>query len=300
MQTIILLTGAGGVLGYYFCKMVPQEYVVCGTYFKNKLTSERKNITYLKLDITKIKQCAEIIKKVKPDIIIHAAGMGDIDACEKDKRTAYKANFLGTKNLVDCIKNTKIKMIFISSSNVFSGRKKYYTENSVRRPTNYYGYTKKISEDYIRTACKNYLITRLPTMYGWNRGVGRDNIATNLLSQYKKNEVLVVVDRYTNFVYARTVAKSILRLINSRLNKTVIHLGGETNMSYYDFALSLKGVFNKIKYNLIAVRSDDLNYFAKRPKLLFLKSIITSEYDVHRSEDVKSGLKSMYKDKLKC
>ena len=75
-----------------------------------------KNIFYTsseELDIVNIDSVEENVKKIKPNIFIHLAGLSrPMDIHEKDINNSIDLNIIGTANIVKICKEKKIKIIF--------------------------------------------------------------------------------------------------------------------------------------------------------------------------------------------
>ena len=56
---------------------------------------------FVKLDISGKQQVEEAFKTIKPDVVVHAATLTDVDKCETNKELAWKVNVEGTKNIVE-------------------------------------------------------------------------------------------------------------------------------------------------------------------------------------------------------
>src|SRR3989344_673333 len=138
----ILLTGVQGLLGSNFIQNAPEKFLIIGTYFKNSNITKEKNIIYHQLDIRNKNQVENTFKEYRPDIVIHAASIGNVDICEKNKKNAYLTNVLGTRYLASSAHKIKAKFIFLSSNAVFDGNNAPYDERSKPNPINYYGKTK--------------------------------------------------------------------------------------------------------------------------------------------------------------
>ena len=73
----------------YSCDV--QELPVCGN--------------FVKFDVSNKEMVNEAFKRVKPDVVVHAATLTDVDKCELNKELAWKINVEGTKNIVEAAKD---------------------------------------------------------------------------------------------------------------------------------------------------------------------------------------------------
>ena len=54
---------------------------------------------FYRSEVKRAKKVIEIIEKIKPAVVIHAAAMTDVDGCELDNDKAYRINTDGTANV---------------------------------------------------------------------------------------------------------------------------------------------------------------------------------------------------------
>ena len=83
-----------------------------------------------------------------------------------DSKTSNKINILCTIKLIDDLKKIGCKIIFMSSIEVFDGKKGNYNENSKPNPLNLYGKQKLFVENYLKKNSKNYCILRTSFIVG--------------------------------------------------------------------------------------------------------------------------------------
>ncbi len=164
----ILVTGGAGYIG---CHIVEQliknkEKVII---IDNLVTGYKKLINkkakFIKADIKNRSKINKIIKEYNITSIIHLAAYLNISEAEKNKRKYYDNNIIGTKNLLNACKNSKVKnIIFSSSCSVYGNVNGSVKENSKLNPQGYYGYTKYKGEELVRKISKqlnlNYGILR--------------------------------------------------------------------------------------------------------------------------------------------
>ena len=144
----ILIIGGSSFFSLGFLRESTSQYNVIASYFKNK--KKVKSFNHIKIDIKNYKNLKKSIISINPDIIINAAGITNVDDCEKNYNKAYQINYLGAKNIAQICKNLKIKLVHLSTDHLFDGKKRKYTENDKITPLNNYSKSKLLAEDYIK------------------------------------------------------------------------------------------------------------------------------------------------------
>jgi len=157
----IVITGASGFLGKKLLKFLEGKRVY-------PIYNEKEIQGGYKIDLTDNEKTTVFLEQVEPDLIIHTAGLADVDKCEKDKVFCHKINVETLVPLIEYCKKNGKRLIFASTNYVFNGDKPPYWKNSERKPVSYYGVTKVLAEDLIREHLENYLILRLDMFYGYN------------------------------------------------------------------------------------------------------------------------------------
>ena len=287
----ILVTGGTGLLGNKIVSLHSKEYTITGTY--NKTKPDFKNA--VRLDIVNKKQF-KIIEKIKPDIIIHTAGLTNVDYCEDHRKEAWKINVEGTKNIIDISKKIGNKIVFISTDYIFDGKNGPYEEEDEPNPINWYGKTKLEGENSLKSSGMEYYIIRTTVLYGWNKY--NLNFVTWAINELKNGrKIRVVTDQYGSPTLADDIAEIILKLI--MLNKQgVYNVVGVDLVNRYDFALEIAKIFDLNSELIIPVTSEELNQKAPRPKKGGLKiDKIKKELNV-RPIGIMDGLLRMKKQKM--
>ena len=159
----ILITGSAGYIGSCLFEYLKKRYNVFGVDKTFPKLKKQKNFTHCNLlNFNKINN---IIKSIKPDIIIHLAAKSTIDFIDK-KKEYIENNVVVTKNILRSIKKNKIKhLIFSSTAAVYKSTNNKLSEKSKLGPNNIYGKTKLDCEKYItkdieKTNNTNFIIFR--------------------------------------------------------------------------------------------------------------------------------------------
>jgi len=265
----ILITGGTGLLGMALIERQHKGYGVIATYsnpFPKKKLPPFNGCQFIYLDITDRTQVANLLKAIKPDILIHTASIGKVDYCQEHQKEAWRVNVEGSNNLIEVCKRYKIKFIFTSSNAVFDGSKPPYNENDPINPINFYGKTKAQTEKDLEMAGIDYTIVRLITMYGWNHSCERSNPVTWVLEKLKSGrELKIVNDVYNNHLFVGTAAEAIWAIVIQNVNG-IYHIAGKDRISRYELSVKVGETFGLDKTLITPVSSAFFPAIALRPK----------------------------------
>jgi len=259
----ILLTGGSGLLGSKIAEIaVRKGYDIYSGYNKH----ESRFGVPVKLNVCDKAALNKAFKEVKPEVVIHAAALTNVDKCEEDKTLAWKVNVDGTKNICELSKKHKAFLIYVSTDYVFSGEKGLYKETDETSPINYYGVTKLEGEKTIKNIPDEWCIARPSVIYGSTPAAGKVNFALWVLEKLKKEEpIRVITDQYVSPTLNTNLADMILEVAERRLTGTY-HLAGATPINRYRFAQLLAEKFELDKNLIEPARSEEMKWKAKRPK----------------------------------
>jgi len=258
----LLITGASGLLGTKLCEIaLRKNHEVYSAYSQHRPLYG----TPVKLDILDLKAEQQILDKIKPQGVVHAAALTNVDKCEMEKELAWKTNVEATTNLVRLCKEHDAYLVYVSTDYVFNGEKGTYKEMDDPAPINHYGLTKLKGEEAVQTLNK-YCIVRGSVIYGSTPATGKTNFALWLLDKLrKKEEVKIITDQWNSPTLNVSMAEMILQILEKRVNG-IFHLAGATRLSRYEFAEHLAETFNLDPKYIKPVQTEHIKWIAKRPK----------------------------------
>lgn len=205
-QNKILITGWTGRLGK-----------ACKKIFPNAIYPTRND-----MDITNPEKIKSFLEAKKPEYIIHLAALASIPACEEDKNLAWKINVKATRDLVEIAKKSWVKkFLYLQSACIFSWEDAPYDESSIPNPKHYYGFTKLVAEEII----KSYNDKDFTTL------IARTNFTT-MPWEYEK----AFTDRFWTYLFAQWVAKAMKEYLSDNKWQNLIHICWERKISMYEYA----------------------------------------------------------------
>ena len=162
----ILITGGCGFIGSNFLNIMVPKHKNIKFHNIDKLTYAGKienvnkirnsnNYSFSKLDICNFKKVNKVIKKFKPNIIVHFAAESHVDNSIISPGEFIKTNIDGTYNILRSM-NKKIFLIHISTDEVFGHviKNKSFNEKTKYNPRSPYS-ASKASADHLVSAWNN-------------------------------------------------------------------------------------------------------------------------------------------------
>jgi dTDP-4-dehydrorhamnose reductase len=147
----ILVIGGGGMLGHKLVQTFNDQFDVWTT-LKRKFSDYEKygifdeNKTIEAVDIEEFESVENVVKKIKPQVIINAVGIIKQLPSSKNVVKTLSINSIFPHKLVEVADRYSAKLIQISTDCVFDGEKGNYTEEDVSNATDVYGKSKNLGE----------------------------------------------------------------------------------------------------------------------------------------------------------
>jgi dTDP-4-dehydrorhamnose reductase len=260
----ILITGANGLLGRKLVGLVDRQP---GIY---SMASARKAIAFstgtsetVLLDVTDAAMLEQVVSQVRPDVIINAAAMTQVDQCEEQKEECWKQNVGSVTNLVNTCSRHNIHLVHVSTDFIFSGKEGPLDESAVPEPVNYYGESKLEGDRVILDSNLSAAIIRTVLVYGVTSDMSRSNIVLWVKKSLEdKKPIKVVNDQFRTPTLAEDLAMGCY-LAAQKKATGIYHISGYEMMTPYDIALKTADFF-KLDKTLITPVTDFIQP-AKRP-----------------------------------
>ncbi|MEJ7768442.1 MAG: SDR family oxidoreductase [Chitinophagaceae bacterium] len=264
----VLVTGANGLLGQNLVGSLVTNGVNVVATGRGSMRLPVKpfgHFKYYEADVVDDLAIRKIFEVEKPDVLVHAAAMTQIDECEQNQEDCSAVNVRATEQLLRVAEKYNAFFLFVSTDFVFDGKKGNYREEDPVSPVSWYGHTKVLAERFVAASNISWAIVRTCLVFGNIREGMRSNIISwvkDSLSQGK--EINVVNDQFRTPTYVGDLAKGIFDVIRLKANG-IFHLSGKDVLTPYEMALATARYY---QLNAGLVNQVDASVFtqpAKRP-----------------------------------
>ncbi|MCE2504262.1 MAG: NAD(P)-dependent oxidoreductase [Chlorobi bacterium] len=261
----IMVVGGNGLLGSAMVSVISQEtdwnvIVSTRTYLADKSGYERWDSGSRQEWKDKI-----LTKRWKPDVIVNAAAMTNVDMCEVEREEAWKTNVDLVEIVAEMARKVNARLIQISTDYVFDGATGPYTETDRPRPVNYYGKTKLAAENACLSSGVDTTIIRTMWLYGTRVKEKRTFVDWVKESLSSDKEVSVVDDEIGNPTFTEDVAYATVKVIEKNIGG-ILNIAGPDRISRWDWAEKIRSEFElRGKGRMRKIGTKDLKRAATRP-----------------------------------
>ena len=262
----ILVTGANGLLGQKLVALLQQDknvHLIATA--RNKLVGQLTRGEFYSLDTTDSAQVKSVVSNTKPDVIINAAAMTQVDLCEAEHEACIANNVTAVENLITVCKQVNAYLIHLSTDFIFDGSQGPLDELADPHPINFYGESKLAAEQLIRFSDIHWCILRTVLVYGVTPDMSRSNIVLWVKKSLEEGKKISVVnDQWRTPTLAEDLAMGCY-LAASKKAKGIYNISGKDFLSPYDIAVQTAKFFNLDSSLINPTDSNQFKQPARRP-----------------------------------
>ena len=263
----ILVTGGSGFIGTNFIsKALNKGYVIYNvdnlSLFKKDFNKKCKNYIFSKMDVNDKDNLSNILKKFKPNKIVHFAAESHVDNSIKNPLSFMTTNVLGTYNVLQASlefynsKNAEKNFCFhhISTDEVYGSlnkEDKSFTEKSKYKPNSPYAASKASSDHLVRAWQKTYNLPCVVTSCTNNFGPYQHPekfIPVIILNGIMKKKIPIYGQgfNFRDWIYVEDHVDALLKLIEKNVINKRYLIGANNEKQNFEIADIICGVLDKV------------------------------------------------------
>lgn len=256
MRQRVLLTGGSGLLALNWAVAIRDRFAVAlGLHRRSILLG---GVEHHVLDLESVDSLTRALESIKPDIVIHTAGLTSVERCEAEPALAWHVNSELAGHVAQACARLGLSLVHISTDHLFAGHESLLAESHPVEPINTYGGTKAAAENRVLETCPSALVIRT-NFFGWGTGY-RQSFSDNVINGLRAGQELTLFqDVFYTPILAEAAALAVHELIDQKAYG-IVNVVGDERISKYEFGISLADKFGLdsglIKRGLITDRAN--------------------------------------------
>jgi dTDP-4-dehydrorhamnose reductase len=245
----VAITGAAGLFGHALVAAFSSRHTVFP-------------LTRADADITDAESVRATLERIRPEVVVHPAGIPDLDIADADPARAHLVNVDGTRHVVESAHAVRAEVVYISTDAVFNGKNtRPYVESDVPSPITVYGRTKLGGETIVQTQTEHWIF-RVPVLFG----PGKTNFVEKGLRKVVAGEQYVVAgDQEGCATYTLDAAYKIMEVVEAR-RYGLYHLANQGACTRYELARRAAQLAGLDPGKVVGVPADQMGRRAPRLK----------------------------------
>lgn len=286
----LLITGGSGLLALNWAIHRRTESEVFLLLHKRYIAL--KGVSYCNFELSNKENIETNLLRIQPDLVIHTAGLTDVDQCEAIPKNTYNTNVVLSGNIAEICQKLDCKLVHISTDHLFDGFQSFRREEDEVSPLNEYARSKALAEKVVLGKNNDALIIRT-NIFGWGtsyRTSFSDFIISNLRD--KKAITLFTDVHYTPILIADLVDQ-IESLINNKASG-IFNVPGKERLSKYEFGKLICKTFNLDSRYIIPSLISQKHELVHRPNDMSLSGEKTMKLTGRELSSIKQGIQRLY------
>jgi dTDP-4-dehydrorhamnose reductase len=264
----LLVTGATGFVAGNVLRQAPADLEVHAL-SRGAASLKRLGLRWHSFDPLDSGRLEALFRTVRPDAVIHAAALADIDYCEAHPEEARAVNVELTRSLAGMCTTYGARFVHCSTDTIFDGEHPPYREDSPPGPVNFYARTKVEAEQLVARICPAAVIARLSLVVGLPvAGTTNSFLAKWLATLRAGKQLNAFTHEVRTPIDVITLSRALLELseLSADSFAGVVHLAGNDWLSRFEMAQRIAARFGLDQRLIVASYQSAIANRAPRPR----------------------------------
>lgn len=273
----ILITGVHGQVGFELVKSLSctgAELVLAARKAEDIASFGYKAVS---LDMASESNIRDVLREVKPHLVINPAAYTAVDKAEDDRTQAFAVNERALRVICEELKALKGAIVHFSTDYVYNpAHDRLNVETDVTNPANVYAASKLAGEQVVQASGIAYVILRTSWVYGIN---GNNFVKTMLRLARDRESLRIVDDQVGSPTHAGTLGQVVASILFQGQANVLGYLGEKSGIynvsdsgftNWHDFAQEIFRLASHLGIELKlqqteGIRTEDYKTPAVRP-----------------------------------
>jgi len=240
MNNPVLITGGSGLLALSWAQTLRAQHVPVALGLHER-TIALAGVTACRLDLDSADAAGRTLDAVAPRLVVHTAGMTNVEGCEADPARAHWVNVMLADHVARACGARGIPLAHISTDHFVPGDRAMADERQPIEPLNAYARTKAEAETRVLEAHPRALVVRT-NFYGWGP-VYRQSFSERIVRALRRPAPITL---FTDVYYTPILAEALVdavHALSTRQASGVFNVVGDERLSKHEFGLRLAAAF---------------------------------------------------------
>lgn len=235
----VIITGGSGLLATNIALQMKNEWRIC--LLMNNRHVSVPGVDSVRIDLKDTKTFEGLVRQRDTDLIIHTAGLTNVELCEKKPDDSFYANATLAQNVAKVAEATSTRLVHISTDHLYQGDEFLYSETDEPNPINNYGAHKLQGEKFVQESNPSALIVRT-NFFGWGTTY-RQSFSDFILNKLRAEQELSL---FSDVKFTPILVNDLIFLMNTLLesgHSGIFNIASPACISKYEFGLLLADIF---------------------------------------------------------
>jgi dTDP-4-dehydrorhamnose reductase len=260
----VAITGANGLIGGAAVAQAAGRHAVLAL-GRGPCRLPPGPYAYAAIELGDGRSVAAALADFRPDAVLHAGALTDVDACERDPALAWRVNAGGTEEVAAACGALGARLVAVSTDYVFDGAAGPYREEDPPNPQSAYARSKRRGEEAALQLAPDAAVARVAVVFSGRPGA-KSTFATQIVEKLSAGQpVRAFADQIVSPTLAESGAAMLLELLLETSYAGVLHTTGATALDRVAFARRVAARFGLPEDGIVPVRMADAQLAAPRP-----------------------------------
>lgn len=268
MTRRLLITGGSGLLGVNWARAASSGHeIILGIHSRN---IDTPGFRTARLSLESPEAVGRTLDDLRPDVVVHTAGLTNVEACEADPGLARRINVELSEHVAKACAKRGLQMVHISTDHLFAGDGSMLDETCAPAPLNVYGRTKAEAEAKVMASHGGALVVRT-NFYGWGTSYRQSFSDWIIQGLRARKELTLFGDVHFTPILAETLVNAVHELVE-KAQSGIVNVVGDTRISKLGFAQMLAETFTLDASLIKAGNLADMPTTVRRPRDMSLSN----------------------------